>query len=275
MAATKRRAKPAAPPRYVGAATCDLTPEWATCDPDLAAMLAACHAADPDDLTPQLVLADLLAERADAREAWVRAGCDLWAACRTLTPAAEPWDYHAANAALAGVTGTPAGWRLTSLWGSLVAWHCPAGDGTGPMGRTWADERVRVVNRCCWWWAMGLLRRQADIAGSQAYAARRQADAAGRQADAAGRQADIAGSQAYAAGRQAYAAGSQAYAAGSQADAAGSQADAAWRQAYAAWRQADAAGRQADAASNRVWRFAAAAWALCEPRLADLAAAGG
>jgi uncharacterized protein (TIGR02996 family) len=212
MAATKRRAKPAAPPRYVGAATCDLTPEWATCDPDLAAMLAACHAADPDDLTPQLVLADLLAERADAREAWVRAGCDLWAACRTLTPAAEPWDYHAANAALAGVTGTPAGWRLTSLWGSLVAWHCPAGDGTGPMGRTWADERVRVVNRCCWWWAMGLLR---------------------------------------------------------------SQASAAWSQASAAGSQASAAGSQADAASNRVWRFAAAAWALCGPRLADLAAAGG
>ena len=259
----------AAAEAYRGAETCDLVPDWVDSDAGLLALLRECHAADPDELTPQLALADLLGERGDPREVWVRAGCDLWAACRELDCAGtDPWDYEAAKAALLPVCQSVPGWRLACLWGCLVAWHAPAGGG-GPMGRTWADARVRAVNRCVWWWSLGFLAGQACAAGSQAdaawrqaYAAGSQACAAGSQADAAWRQADAAWRQALAAGRQACAAGSQADAAWSQALAAGRQADAAWRQADAAWSQADAAWMQAD-----VWRFARFSWGLCSAKL--------
>jgi uncharacterized protein (TIGR02996 family) len=229
------------PPRlYRGAETCDFRPEWADTDGELVALLEACHAADPDELTPQLVLADWLAERSDPREWWVRVACDLWRACGTLKPDRRWWDHGAAKATLAPVCETAAGWRLACLWGHLVAWHAPAGWGDMPMGRTWVDARVSAVSRSVYWWSLGFL-SQASVAWRQASAAWSQASAAGRQADAAG----------------------------SQADAAGSQASAAWRQADAAWRQADAAGRQASAAGrqNRVWRFARSAWELCVAKL--------
>jgi uncharacterized protein (TIGR02996 family) len=201
-----RTQKPKPPPAgYVGATTCGLVPDWCpdlAADPDTRALLRACHAADPDEWTPALVLADKLDDRGDRRAGLVRAAHGLWRAAADLAPAAEPWDYATARDTLAGVTDTVPGWRLTSLWGCLVAWHCPAGNGSGPIGRTWADERVRVVNRCCLWWSLGLVGSSA--AWSQADAAWSQADAAGRQADAAGRQADAAGRQADAARRQAW-----------------------------------------------------------------------
>lgn len=183
---------------YRGAETCDLRPEWA-CDPgdhDLLAMLGACHAADWDELTPQLALADILDERGDPRAAWVRAGCDLWAACRDLPGHTGGWDYERAQAALAPACESVAGWRVSCLWGVLVAWHAPAGDGSGPMGRTWVDARVPAAVRGVWWWSVGLARSQAYAARSQAYAAWSQADAAGSQAYAAGRQADAVRRQA-------------------------------------------------------------------------------
>lgn len=176
MATPTRNPEPAPTvyPKYVGATTCDLVPEWdagLAADAGVLALLRACHAADPDDLTPQLVLADRLDDLGDPRAAAVRAGCELWRAAADTGPAAEPWNYAIARDTLAGVTGTVPGWRLTSAWGCLVAWHCPTGDGSNPMGRTWADERVRVVSRCCWWWSLGLMRNQADAAWSQAAAA--------------------------------------------------------------------------------------------------------
>ena len=224
----------AAAEAYRGADTCDLVPDWVDSDAGLLALLRECHAADPDELTPQLALADLLGERGDPREVWVRVGCDLWAACRELQYAGvASWGYEAAKAAMSPVCETAPGWRLACLWGCLVAWHAPAGCG-GPMGRTWADARVRAVNRCVWWWSLGFLRSQASAAWSQASAA----------------------------GSQASAAGSQASATWSQASAAWSQASATWSQASAAWSQADAAGSQAD-----MWRFARVSWGLCSAKL--------
>jgi uncharacterized protein (TIGR02996 family) len=237
---TARITPPEPPCLYRGAETCDFRPQWADSDGELVALLEACHAADPDELTPQLVLADWLAERSDPRERWVRVACDLWRACGALNPGRQGWDYNAAKATLAPVCETAVGWRLSCLWGHLVAWHAPTGWGTKPMGRTWVDARVSAVSRSVYWWALGFLS---------------QADAAWRQASAAWRQAS-------AAWRQAFAAGSQADAAGSQADAAGSQADAAGSQAYAAGNQADAAERQ-----KLVWRFARSAWELCAAKL--------
>jgi uncharacterized protein (TIGR02996 family) len=251
---------------YQGATTCDLTPAWRDTCPELLAMLRACYESDPDEQTPFLALADLLGERSDPREAWVRTAVRVWEGAarlpRKFTPNAARWSHETCKAALAPVCETTEGWRLAGLWGAALAWHIPSGDGTGErMGRTWVDERVRVVNRCLWFWGMEFLETNSvgSAAWSQAYAAWRQAYAAGRQADAAGsqayaawRQADAAGSQADAAWRQAYAAGRQAYAAGSQADAAGRQADAAWRQADA-------------------WRFARALWLkVCAPELKKL-----
>jgi len=275
--ATKARRKPLEqPPQlYKGAESCDFRPEW-DAPADLVPMLEACHAADFDDLTPLLALADLLAERNDPRERWVRLGCDLWTTAAGLKPGRKAWGYDDAKAALAPACETVPGWRLACLWGHLVAWHAPSAYDGVPMGRTWVDARVPAVSRCVWWWALGFLRSQADAAWrqayaawrqayaawSQAYAAWRQAYAAGSQADAAWSQADAAGSQAYAAWSQAYAAWRQAYAAWSQAYAAGSQADAAGRQAYAAGSQADAAGRQ-----KRVWSFARRLWKVCESKL--------
>ena len=235
-------------PLYVGAQTCDFAPAWRDTCPELLAMLKACFAADPDELTPLLVLADMLAERADPRERWLRAGVTMWEACGALKSGERAWDYDSCKAALAPVCQTAEGWRVSGLWGCLVAWHSPAGDGTSRvMGHTWVDARVFAVQRSLWFWALGFLETNPvdDAAWSQANAAWSQADAAGRQA--------------YAAGRQAYAAGSQAYAAGSQASAA-------WRQAYAAGSQADAAGRQA-----AIWRFARSCWEeVCAPHLKTL-----
>jgi hypothetical protein len=274
-AKAKRMPVPQPPQLYKGAESCDFRPDW-DAPVDLVPMLEACHAADFDDLTPLLALADLLAERDDPRERWVRLGCDLWTTAAGLKPGRKAWAYDDAKAALGPACETVPGWRLACLWGHLVAWHAPSAYDGVPMGRTWVDARVPVVSRCVWWWAMGFLRSQADAAWSQADAAGSQADAAGSQADAAGSQAYAAVSQAYAAGRQAYAAGSQADAAWSQADAAGSQADAAVRQAYAAGRQAYAAGRQAYAAGRqayaagrqkRVWSFARRLWDVCESKL--------
>jgi uncharacterized protein (TIGR02996 family) len=237
---TARITPPEPPCLYRGAETCDFRPQWADSDGELVALLEACHAADPDELTPQLVLADWLAERSDPRERWVRVACDLWRACGALNPGRREWDFGEAKATLGPVCETAAGWRLACLWGNLVAWHAPAGWGTKPMGRTWVDARVRVVNRSVYWWALGFL--------SQAYAAASQAYAAGRQAYAAGRQADAAGRQAYAAGRQA---------------------DAAWRQASAFGSQEYAARRQVYVARSQdlVWRFGRAAWELCVAKL--------
>jgi len=250
----KRKTVPQPPQLYKGAESCDFRPEW-DAPADLVPMLEACHAADFDDLTPLLALADLLAERDDPRERWVRLGCDLWTTAAGLKPGRKAWAYDDAKAALGPACGTVPGWRLACLWGHLVAWHAPSAYDGVPMGRTWVDARVPAVSRCVWWWALGFLRRQADAAwsqalaaGRQAYAAWSQALAAWSQADAAGRQADAAGRQADTARRQADAAGSQAYAAGSQ--------------AYAAWRQADASGRQ-----ERVWSFARSLWDVCESKL--------
>jgi hypothetical protein len=240
--ATKAKRKPLEqPPQlYKGAESCDFRPEW-DAPADLVPMLEACHAADFDDLTPLLALADLLAERADPRERWVRLGCDLWVVAAGLKPGRKAWGYDAAKASLAPACETAPGWRLACLWGHLVAWHAPSAYDGVPMGRTWVDARVPAVSRCVWWWALGFLRSQADAAWRQAYAAWSQASAAGRQADAAERQADAAWSQASAAGRQA---------------------DAAWRQASAAERQADAAWSQ-----ERVWSFARRLWDVCESKL--------
>jgi len=264
----KRKPVPQPPQLYKGAESCDFRPEW-DAPADLVPMLEACHAADFDDLTPLLALADLLAERNDPRERWVRLGCDLWVAAAGLKPGRKAWGYDDAKAALASACETVPGWRLACLWGHLVAWHAPSTYDGVPMGRTWVDARVPVVSRCVWWWALGFLPSQADAAWSQAYAAGSQAYAAWSQADAAGSQADAAWSQADAAGSQAYAAWRQAYAAWSQAYAAGRQASAAWSQAYAAGSQAYAAGSQAYAAGSqkRVWSFARRLWEVCESKL--------
>ena len=243
----KRRPLEQPPQLYKGAESCDFRPEW-DAPADLVPMLSACHAADFDDLTPLLALADLLAERGDPRERWVRLGCDLWTTAAGLKPGRKAWAYDDAKAALSPACETIPGWRLACLWGHLVAWHAPSAYDGVPMGRTWVDARVPAVSRCVWWWALGFLRGQASAAWSQASAAWRQASAAWSQADAAG--------------RQAYAAWSQADAAWSQADAAGSQAYAAWSQAYAAGSQAYAAGSQ-----KRVWSFARRLWEVCESKL--------
>ena len=180
--ATKARRKPLEqPPQlYKGAESCDFRPEW-DAPADLVPMLEACHAADFDDLTPLLALADLLAERNDPRERWVRLGCDLWTTAAGLKPGRKAWGYDDAKAALAPACETVPGWRLACLWGHLVAWHAPSAYDGVPMGRTWVDARVPAVSRCVWWWALGFLRGQASAAWSQASAAWSQASAAGRQ----------------------------------------------------------------------------------------------
>ena len=271
MATTRKRPDviPEPPILYVGATTCDFVPDWAFTegDPDALALCRACHAAPFGELTPMLALADLFAERGDSRETWIRIGCDLWTVAETLDPGQKSWDYERVKAVLEPVCQTVAGWRLSCLWGHLVAYHSPSPWDGKKMGGTWRDANVGIISRSVWWWCLGLLktRSQAYAAGMQASAAWRQSSAAGRQADAAGRQASAAGSQASAAWMQASAAGSQADAAVMQADAAWMQADAARSQAYAVWMQASAAGMQAD-----VWRFARTLWDKCIKRLPEL-----
>ena len=182
--APKMKAPSRPPQLYKGAETCDFKPEWSDTDPELLALLRSCYESDPDELTPQLVLADWLAERDDPREKWVRVAARLWGKCAVLEPGRKTWNYDKAKAALSPVCETVVGWRLACLWGCLVAYHCPSGYGE-PMGRTWGDERVRVINRCVYWWALGFLTQmsKADAAWSQADAAWSQAYAAGSQAD--------------------------------------------------------------------------------------------
>jgi len=284
------------PKLYVGATTCDFYPKFVDCDEQLGSILDTVMSAPMDDLTPQLVLADALADRSDEREFLVRRNVAMWIKASEMVVEESDWDQQSCEAELAKHTDHISGWMMASAWGVLLGWHGPTGYGDPVrMGLTWVDVRVEVVNKCLWLWSMGFLSRfkkdptddaagrQADAAGrqadaawsqayaawSQAYAAWSQADVAGRQAYAAWRQADVAGRQADAAGRQADVAGRQADAAWSQAYAAGRQADAAWSQAYAAGRQADVAGRQADAAGRQAdaagsqaefWRFARALW---------------
>jgi uncharacterized protein (TIGR02996 family) len=239
-------------------------------------MAKACFDADPDEQTPLLILADLLQEKADPREKWVRAGVAMWSAASAVEIGVKDWNQSDCQSVLNPICESPIGWRVASMWGYLVAWHAPAGDGTErKMGQTWADERVRVVQRSLWFWSMGFLNENPleTRTWNQADAARSQANAAGSQADVAWNQANAAGSQANAARSQAYAARSQANAAGSQANAAWNQANAAWRQANAAWNQANAAWNQANAAWNQadVWRFARSLWErVCEPQIVKL-----
>lgn len=179
MTTTKRKPPLVPPVLYTGATTCDFVPEWKCVpgDDTLLSLLKSCHAADLDEMTPLLVLADLLGERDDPREQWVRTGVKLWEQARTLKPGRKGWEQTIAKAALEPACKTVAGWRLACMWGHLVAWHSPAGWGKNiPQGKTWRDARVGIVSRSVWWWSMGLLEEK-----SQAYAAGRQADAAGRQ----------------------------------------------------------------------------------------------
>jgi len=96
----KRKPVPQPPQLYKGAESCDFCPEW-DAPADLVPMFEACHAADFDDLTPLLALADLLAERADPRERWVRLGCELWPTAAGLKPGRKAWGYDDASAAFA------------------------------------------------------------------------------------------------------------------------------------------------------------------------------
>ena len=194
---TNKLIPPRPPQFYHGATDCDFRPAWGDSHPELLSLLNATFDADPNELTPQLVLADWLAERGDPREQWVRVGVDLWSRAAALKPGRLSWNHEASKSVLAPVCATTTGWRVSALWGCLVAWHGPSGYDGVPLGRTWVDARVAVVQRCLWFWAIGFLSENPlDMnAMSQAYAAGRQADAAGRQADAARRQA-------YAAGRQ-------------------------------------------------------------------------
>lgn len=210
--------------------SCGLDPVWLA-DNETAALLRAAWEADPDELTPQLALADWLDERNDPRGWWVRTGCELWAACRELAGHPHGWFRRVCETAIARAVVTPAGWRMAGLWGCLVGWHAPAGCG-GVMGRTWADERVRSVSRWCWWWAVGL-------------ASPCQAAEAQRRANAAWRRAETGDDQEYTARYLASAAQWQA----------------------AATRCQAAAMHQAEAA---VWSFARAAWDLCRRRLNDV-----
>lgn len=166
-------------PLYVGATTCEFAPAFRDTCPELLAMARACYEADPDEQTPWLMLADMLQERTDPREAWVRAGSAMWSASAGLEIGKRTWDYNKTKTALGSVCQTGTGSRVACLWGCLVAWHAPAGDDTGMvMGRTWVDERVRVVQRSLWLWALGFLETNPldDAAGHQAYAAWHQAD---------------------------------------------------------------------------------------------------
>jgi hypothetical protein len=148
---------------------------------------------------------------------WVRAGCELWAEAPRLQLAQEvllfgnverAFDgYNVGAEVLAPVFQTDRGRRLAGLWGCLVAWHAPAGDGSGPMGRTWADPRVLVIQRWIWWWSLHL------AVGSQAKSALRHAETAqfhavGQKA-AALHQAEVVGGLAKAQFRQAGAAAIQ------------------------------------------------------------------
>lgn len=139
-----------------------------------ASLIEASLSSDADDLYAQLVLADWLSDRGDPREQWVRTACALWVQCGTIVPAGAPWNYEVAKTAIGKVTGTAAGWRMSCLFGCLVAWHSPKGDGSGPMGRSWPDARIGAAWRGVWWWALGFAvqspitdQRPADAAGSQ------------------------------------------------------------------------------------------------------------
>ncbi|MCE9560879.1 MAG: hypothetical protein K8U57_02380 [Planctomycetes bacterium] len=137
----------------------DFRPEWLDADAELTALLEACHAADPDELTPQLVLADALGERGDPREHWVRAGCELWAACRELVPDEQEWTRPMATATLTAACRTDVGWRVAGMFGCLLAASRPQSH----------DSEVRALLRWCWWWSHGLVSRsQTDEAIHQA-----------------------------------------------------------------------------------------------------------
>ncbi|MBA4192472.1 MAG: hypothetical protein C0467_31270 [Planctomycetaceae bacterium] len=158
----------------------EFLPQWINADADLVNMLEACFAANPDELTPQLALADMLAEREDPRECWVRAGCELWTVCRDLTPNPRDWDSDAARTIYDDATATDLGKRVMCLFGCLVWWF------SHPEPGTMRDARLQASFQWAWWWALGfVLREQVSEARELAETAFRDADVASARTQAA------------------------------------------------------------------------------------------